>query len=195
MKVVHMHESLVWFPAIRAFVVTSPSRNLGRAARREPKASLDRSLHGPAGGVRGLVLWDSRISAKKQRLRSPARSGSSMVLFWRGAPILQLQKAYAGDLSGPSSTTRPRRPATSSTSRSSPRAELHCDPLCRGVSSASEAHSTQQVMSFAESKARFEQQPTTFAESLARFSETGSTMSASCSVCSRVSGPRRTSTR
>jgi hypothetical protein len=25
MKLVHMHESLVWFPAIRAFVVTSPS--------------------------------------------------------------------------------------------------------------------------------------------------------------------------
>jgi hypothetical protein len=75
----------------------------------------------------------SRISARKQRQRSPARSGSSIDFFWqRGASILQLQKTYAGDPSDPSSTTRPRRPATSSTSRSSPIVELRCDPLCGG---------------------------------------------------------------
>jgi hypothetical protein len=98
-----------------------------RAAHREPKASLDRTLSGPAGGLRGLAQWDSRISVRKQRLRSPAPSGDSMDLSWRGASISQFQKAYAGNISGPSSTTRPRRPATSSTSRSSPIVELRCD--------------------------------------------------------------------
>ena len=88
-------------------------RTLGRSARREPKASPDRSLHGPAGGVRGLALWDSRI--RKQRLRSPARSGRSMVLSWRWS-------APKGLYWPPQ---RPQRPATSST-------ELRCDPLCRG---------------------------------------------------------------
>jgi len=29
MKLVYMHESLVWFPTIRAFVVTSPSNQPG----------------------------------------------------------------------------------------------------------------------------------------------------------------------
>jgi hypothetical protein len=112
-----------------------------------------------------------------------------MDLSWRGASISQFQKAYAGNISGPSSTTRPRRPATSSTSRSSPIVELRCDrvassqiewphhrssgliewPLEQVTSpAASEVHSTQQATSCAEFKARFEQQPTTFAASSAR---------------------------
>ena len=153
------------------------------------RSPLDRTLS-------GLGQWNSRISVRKQRLRSPAQSGSSMDLSWRCASISQLQKAYAGNISGPSSTTRPWRPAPASFSRSSPSAELRCDPLCCGhetstsstrsrglikqVTSlaASEAHSTQQATSFAESKARFEQQPTTFHLALnSSGPATGSTMS------------------
>ena len=54
--------------------------------------------------------------------------------YWanRCASISQLQKTYAGVFSGPSSTTRTRRPATSSTSRSSPSAEILCDPPFHG---------------------------------------------------------------
>jgi len=59
---------------------------LGRAARCEPKASRDRALPGPASGVEDWHYGHSKIIARKRRLRSPARSGSSMDLSWRCHP-------------------------------------------------------------------------------------------------------------
>lgn len=111
---------------------------LGRAARREPKASRDRALPGPASGARGLALRafeDQRQEAAPEEPRTIWQLDGPLLAMPsketnRGASILQLQKTYAGDPSGPSSTTRSRRPATSSTSRSSPSAELRCDPRC-----------------------------------------------------------------
>jgi len=143
-----------------------------RAARREPKASLDR----------GLAQWDSRISVRKQRLRSPARSGDSMDLSWRGASISQFQKACAGTL--PRRTDLEDPPPHQSRGvhrlwnsvviewphhRSSGLIEWPLEQVTSPA--ASEVHSTQQATSCAEFKARFEQQPTTFAASSARFEQ------------------------
>ena len=104
-------------PASKSLQRTSPPH----LTTMPPKTRED---PGPASGVEDWHYGHSKIIARKRRLRSPARSSSSMDLSWRCHPRRRMHLAAPEDL-----RWRPLGPFLDDlTSRSSPNAELLCDP-------------------------------------------------------------------
>jgi len=151
--------------SLRMALISPEARQTSRGSPVQGRSCMgDRETLGRAACREG-----QRQEAAPEELRT-------MDLSWRSVSISQLQRAYAGDLSGSSSTIGPQRPATSSTSRSSPIAELLCDPPYRGhyplpPAQVRGVHPADNEPCSAESKTHFEQQPTIFAASSARFEQ------------------------